>query len=101
MEAGCRDWNNDGVDTVGMYAGPTGTFFLRNVNAPGPTDLTFSYGPAGAAPVTGDWNSDGGNSIGVYVAATGGWFLRNSNSQGVEDVLFVYGPSNVTPIPGD
>ena len=28
------DWNNDGVDTIGVYRPTTGEFFLRNTNTP-------------------------------------------------------------------
>jgi hypothetical protein len=95
------DWNGDGSDTVGLYSPATGTFFLRNSNAPGGADLVFGYGPAGATPVSGDWNSDGADSIAVYVPASGAWFLRNTNSPGGADVIVTYGPPNVSPSPGD
>jgi hypothetical protein len=74
---------------------------LRNTNAPGPADLTFSYGPANSLPLGGDWNNDGVDTVGIYVAATGAWFLRNSNSPGPADIVFTFGPANVTPITGD
>jgi hypothetical protein len=50
------DWNNDGIDSIGIYVPSTGTWFLRNTNSPGPGDLVFAYGPPGATPFTGDWN---------------------------------------------
>ena len=50
------DWDGDGGDTVGLYVGATGAWFLRNANAGGPADLVFGYGSAGAAPLSGNWN---------------------------------------------
>ena len=50
------DWNDDGMDTVGLATPLTGAFFLRNANAPGPADLTFTYGPPGATAIVGDWD---------------------------------------------
>jgi hypothetical protein len=44
------------VETVGLYAGATGSYFLRNANAPGGADVVFSYGPAGAVPLAADWD---------------------------------------------
>lgn len=38
------DWNGDGTDTVGVYGPSTGTFYLRNQQAPGPPDVTIELG---------------------------------------------------------
>jgi hypothetical protein len=50
------DWDGDGVDTVGLYNLVTGAFFLRNANAPGAANVSFTYGPLGATPIVGDWD---------------------------------------------
>ena len=54
------DWNGDGVDTIGLYVPSTGTFFLRDVNAPGPADVELSFGPGGMGwtPLVGDWDGE-------------------------------------------
>ena len=48
------DWNNDGIDTVGVYR--NNTFYLRNTNTAGIADLAFGLGNPGDLPVAGDWD---------------------------------------------
>jgi hypothetical protein len=52
------DWDQDGVDTVGLYNPATGTFYLRDSNSAGNANYTFRYGPAASTwlPVVGDWD---------------------------------------------
>lgn len=50
------DWDNNGTDTVGVYAPATAAYFLRNALAGGPADTIFVYGPTGQSPLAGDWN---------------------------------------------
>jgi hypothetical protein len=97
------DWNNDGLDTIGLYHPASGSFFLKNANIPGGADITVSYGAINMKPVVGDWNNDGTTTIGIYSPATGAWFLRNSNTPGGADLVFTYGPPNAgaTPLAGD
>jgi hypothetical protein len=38
------DWNNDGIDTIGVFR--SGTFYLRNANSAGWADLAFNFGNA-------------------------------------------------------
>jgi hypothetical protein len=53
------DWNGDGKDTVGVYAGSAvpgvtaGTWMLRNSNSPGSPDLNFIFnvGTGSAVPL--------------------------------------------------
>ncbi len=94
------DWNGDGIDTIGLYDPSIGKFYLKNQNANGGADITFTYGPPGSYPVAGDWNDDGIDTIGVYVPSSGAWFLRNSNSTGNADVTFNYAVGG-TPVVGD
>ena len=63
-------------------------------------DLAFTFGGAGARPITGDWDGDGDDTVGIYVPATAAFFLRNANASGPADSVFIYGPPNVTPIVG-
>ena len=37
------DWNNDGVDTIGLYNTQSGFVFLTNTNASGNGDVTFVF----------------------------------------------------------
>jgi hypothetical protein len=49
------DWNNDGVDTIGIYRG--GTFYLRNSNTNGFAEIIFSLGNPGDMPIAGNWDA--------------------------------------------
>jgi len=49
------DWNNDGMDTIGVYR--NGTFYLRNSNSIGFADLVFALGNPGDMPISGNWNA--------------------------------------------
>ena len=93
------------ADTPGLYDTATGTFFLKNSNAPGVADLAFAFGPggAGAIPVVGDWDGNGSTTIGIYVPSTGAFFLKNSNASGPADITVLYGPgpSTLLPVVGD
>lgn len=91
------DWNNDGIDTVGIFR--NGTFFLKNTNVTGFSDISFFLGGPGDLPVAGDWNGDGITTVGVF--RNGTFFLRNSNSGGPPDAIFNLGQAGDLPIAGD
>lgn len=91
------DWDGDGIETIGVYAGDT--FYLRNQNASGSPNLAVRFGWAGVTPVCGDWNGDGVDTIGVY--AGGHWYLRNANAAGLPESTFTYGWSAAAPVVGD
>ena len=100
------DWNDDDIDTIGIYRPSEGLWHLRNSNDSGVADNTFTYGAgiSGAVPVVGDWNGDGTDTIGIYQPSSGFWFLRNANSEGVADIsVFSFG-TGITgglPVAGD
>ncbi len=48
------DWDNDGVDTIGIYR--NGQFYLRNSNTIGFADLVFALGVPGDHPIAGNWD---------------------------------------------
>jgi hypothetical protein len=53
------DWNEDGIDSAGIFRGSNTTVFLSNTNASGgaaaPTDVSYAWGSAGWLPVSGRW----------------------------------------------
>jgi hypothetical protein len=49
------DWDDDGVDTIGIYR--NGTFFLRNENTNGFATIVFNLGNPGDHPIAGDWDA--------------------------------------------
>jgi hypothetical protein len=89
------DWNGDGIATVGVYR--SGTWFLRNANGGGFSDLPpVGYGDAGDVPVVGDWNGDGTTTMGVF--RNGLWLLRNDNVGGFSTVpTFLFGSAGDLP----
>jgi hypothetical protein len=91
------DWDGNGSDTIGVYAG--NTFYLRNDNAAGAAHLTIAFGWRGVTAVCGDWNGDGVDTIGIY--AGGEWYLRDSNTPGPADYVFSYGWGAASPVVGD
>jgi len=91
------DWNNDGVDTIGVYR--NGSFFLRNSNTNGVADIVFAFGSPGDIPIVGDWNNDGVDTIGIY--RNGTFMLRNSNTSGPAEIVFSLGFAGDIPIAGD
>jgi hypothetical protein len=49
------DWNDDGIDTIGIYR--NGMFMLRNSNTIGFADLVFGLGIPGDMPIAGNWDA--------------------------------------------
>jgi hypothetical protein len=94
-----------GTDTVGIYIGSSGSWFLRNQNAPGGADVVFGFGPGGLGwtALSGDWDGDGDDTPGLYDPSNGFFFLRNANSPGPADTFFGFGPGGLgwKPIAGD
>ncbi|MCC8995046.1 MAG: SBBP repeat-containing protein, partial [Candidatus Contendobacter sp.] len=89
------------AQTIGLYNPAAARFYLRNSNIAGPSNITFSYGPAnqGWIPLVGDWDGNGTQTIGLYNPATARFDLRNSNNKGVSDITFSYGPAGRGWIP--
>jgi hypothetical protein len=50
------DWNNDGIDTIGVYR--NARFYLRNSNTVGTADIVFALGNPGDMPIAGDWDAE-------------------------------------------
>lgn len=99
------DWDNDGIDTIGLYDQKEGTFYLKNENIAGNADIVFRYGPQNSnwLPIAGDWNNNNIDTIGLYDQESGTFYLKNDNSVGVADISFRFGiqNSNWLPIAGD
>ncbi len=99
------DWNNDGVDDIGVYH--NGKWY-RDINGSGGWDdpdgaAIVSYGWSGAKPVVGDWNNDGVDNFGVY--QNGKWYRDVDGSEEWdapdEAAIAGYGRSSEEPIAGD
>ena len=79
------DFNDDGVDTIGLHRESTGLVYFRNSNSTGVANSQFIYGDPGDKLVAGDWDGNGTDTIGVYRPDNGIFYLRNSNTQGNAD----------------
>jgi glucose/arabinose dehydrogenase len=90
------DWNNDGVDTIGVFDPNNGVFHLRNSNTPGAASVVFAFGGAGDTPLAGRWdNTMTADGIGVFRSSNGTIHMRRALSGGAADIVAVIG------IPGD
>jgi len=105
------DWNNDDVDTQGVYtrfnASNIGVFALSNTfNGFDAVSLpSFAYSDASSSwlPTIGDWNGNGSDSVGVYRVTDGIWVLTNNNSSVAPSYpAFAFGGGpGVVPLAGD
>jgi len=97
------DWNNHGIDTVGLYRGSISTFILSNTFN-GTIDVTpFLFGSLGSVGFTGDWNADGTKTAGAFNKNIGTMGLNNTNTSGngVGDIVFSFGQNGDVPLAGD
>jgi hypothetical protein len=104
------DWNNDGVQTVGVFDPGlsandpnTAMWFLRNENGTGSPDAgMFPFGVPGGIPISGDWTGTGKTGIGIFDPSSGTWFLRSTATVGSPDVgTFKFGMPGWIPVVGD
>ena len=72
------DWDGNGSATIGVKR--ANTFFLRNSNSSGVSDVALAYGDPGDLGLSGDWDGNGTDTVGV--SRQGAFYLRNSNTHG-------------------
>jgi len=108
------DWNNDGVDTVGVVrfdpAANNLKWYFSNtpLHAAPPWQAVpvslgpITYGDANDIPVTGDWDNNNQDTPGVVRLVSGGlkWYLDNQFGT-ASDQTFNYGNAGDYPIVGD
>jgi PKD repeat protein len=103
------DWNNDGIDEIGVFRSSTHLFYL-DYNGNGVwngavTDKQYNFGLSGDLPVTGDWNNDRKSEIGVFRNSTHLFYLDyNGNgvwNGSVVDRQYNFGVSGDLPVSGD
>ncbi len=96
------DWNNDGVDTIGIYRNSTGFFFLSDSNTTPNVDYTVLFGNPGDTPFAGHWTADtSGSGIGVYRNSNGILYQRKSLTSGFDDFFAIYGNPGDIGFAGD
>jgi hypothetical protein len=105
------DWNNDDLDTIGIYHPSSRLLQLSNTvgNTIGSIEFTFNQNGADSTwvPIAGDWNGDGTDTIGLYNPSNSNFYLRNSNTTGSADIQLGFGwvptppDPSLIPIAGD
>jgi hypothetical protein len=97
------DWDNNGVESVGVFRPSAGQFLLTDDNVTNPNiDHTINFGISGDIPVGGDWNSDGRDTVGVFRPSAGTFFLTNQDALNPTlDIVAVFGIAEDLPLAGD
>ncbi|SCF36996.1 FG-GAP repeat domain-containing protein [Micromonospora carbonacea] len=96
------DWDNDGVDTVGVFRPSNSTWYLRNTNSGAATSVfKFGHGPSGDIPVVGDWDNDGFDTVGVFRPSNSTFYLTNGTTTTDASFIFGHGASGDRPVAGD
>jgi hypothetical protein len=96
------DWNGDGMDTVGVYRGATGFFYLSNTNVAPSVAYSVLFGNPGDSPFAGRWTPDmTHDGIGVYRNSNGILYQKKALTTGVDDYFAVFGNPNDVGIAGD
>jgi hypothetical protein len=97
------DFDNDMVDTIGLYRASTGFVYFRNTQTTGTADSDFFYGDPGDRIIAGRWaqnGTPGPDTVGIFRPGKGTFFLRFSNTQGEANVDFQYGNRYMAPVAG-
>jgi CubicO group peptidase (beta-lactamase class C family) len=113
------DWDNDGLDTIGIFDMATQEFLIAAQNdsdeyggnrlhsiwitdapAAEATQDKVTLFPGTQYPVAGDWNGDGTDGVGIYNQSTNTFYLRNDLSSGPADYIFALSPENGFPVGG-
>lgn len=97
------DWNNDGIDNIGIYDTTTSLWHLKTLPlSGGMADRVVLFGNPSDLPLAGRWESTTpGDSIGVYRPSTGVVFLRRSISDSTLAYVSVFGNPGDQMFAGD
>ncbi len=95
------DFDDDGVDEVGLRRRSTGRAYLRLVHQFGPADAEFVYGDPGDLVVAGDWDGDGDDTVGLFRPSDASFYLSKDNAPGVADRVVPFGRAGMLPVAGD
>jgi hypothetical protein len=97
------DWDNNGIESVGVFRPSAGQFFLTDDNVANPNvDHSPIFGIAGDLPVAGDFNSDGRDTVGVFRPSAATFFLTNQDALNPSlDITATFGVAEDLPVVGD
>jgi hypothetical protein len=95
------DWDNDGIDEIGLHRETTGFFYYRSTLTTGVADGQFFFGDPGDRFVAGDWGIvDGTDTPAVFRPSNTTFYFRHTLSEGNADSQFTFGESGWLPIAG-
>lgn len=96
------DFNDDGVDTIGLHRETTGLVYFRNSHTQGIAEFEFIYGNPGDKIIAADWAGSpaGPETVGIFRPSEGRFYLNYQNAAGFADESFAYGNSNMIPVAG-
>jgi hypothetical protein len=96
------DWNNDGIDTLGVFQPMTGRFVLSDSNTAPGADYTFIFGNPADQPIAGKWDATmSGTGVGVYRSSNGIVYLKKAFTTGFSDYFLIFGNPGDQPVAGD
>lgn len=96
------DWNGDGVDTIGVYRGATGVYFLSDSNTVPSVTFNPVFGNPGDTPFAGKWTADmTHDGIGVYRNSNGILYQKKTLITGFSDFFAVFGNPGDQGVAGD
>jgi hypothetical protein len=93
------DFNDDDLDTFGMFDESTGRVYLNNRLAGGGPDQSFFFGDRSDIAVTGAW-AGGADAVGVYRTPIAQFYLPETSPPGAVVDSFRYGGRGYIPISG-
>jgi hypothetical protein len=97
------DFDNDGIDEIGLHRESTGLVYFRYTHTQGVADKSFIFGNPGDRIIAGRWAQigvPGADTVGLFRPSNGNFYLRFSNSAGNADLSFKYGNSKMWPVAG-
>jgi hypothetical protein len=98
------DFDNDGIDEVGLHRESTGLVYFRLTHTQGNADAQFIFGDPGDKIIAAEWGQRGApgpETVGLFRPSNCNIFLRYSNSPGNADETLVYGLPTGLPVAGD
>lgn len=95
------DFDDDGIDEIGLHRESTGMVYFRLSHTAGPADRSFVYGNPADVMLSGRWHDAATeDTVGLFRPGDGSFHLNHSNQPGNANQNFIYGNSNTVPLSG-
>ena len=98
------DFDDDGIDEVGLHRESTGLVYFRFTHTQGVADSQFIFGDPGDKMVAAEWanrGAPGPETVGLFRPSNCTSYLRYTNTQGVADETLTYGLRTGLPVAGN